>query len=184
VADDDSTILALGRHVDGNVDVSFDSGCTACHGSANSAPPLDLSGASSTTLPGVGAHQSHVLGSERARAVPCNECHLVPADVLATGHMDSPLPAEVLLSDVGTYSGGACQNVACHAGPGGTNAAPIWTKVDGTQAACGTCHGLPPPPPHPLGSLNPVCNACHTNIAADNVTFFDPTKHVNGVVDY
>ena len=27
----------------------------------------------------------------------------------------------------------------------GSVPAPVWNKVDGTQAACGACHGLPPP---------------------------------------
>jgi hypothetical protein len=67
---------------------------------------------------------------------------------------------------------------------GGSNTAPSWTTVDGTQAACGACHGLPPPRPHPKAELNPVCNACHKNIASDNTTFLRPELHVDGIVTF
>src|SRR5512145_1278604 len=41
--------------------------CSSCHGAAgNAAPPRALNGSDSTTDIGVGAHQSHMLGSEIA----------------------------------------------------------------------------------------------------------------------
>jgi hypothetical protein len=43
---------------------------------------------------------------------------------------------------------------------------------------------LPPPPPHPYAALNPVCSACHENIAPDNTTFERPELHVDGVVTF
>ena len=67
---------------------------------------------------------------------------------------------------------------------GGTNTEPTWTLVDGTQASCGTCHGLPPPAPHPYLALNPICRACHEDIAPDNKTFVRPELHVDGVVTF
>jgi predicted CxxxxCH...CXXCH cytochrome family protein len=198
VAQDDVTIADRNHHVDGVVDVAVDSGCTTCHGSDNPAPPVDLGGSSSTSSPGVGAHQTHLLGTQRSRAVPCAECHLVPASVLDAGHTDTPPPAEVLFSGAaaaygGTplYAAGSCQDTSCHGAvfpeghaSGGSNTAPTWTRVDGTQAACGACHALPPPPPHPLADLNPVCNACHQDIAADNTTFTRPDLHVDGIVTF
>jgi predicted CxxxxCH...CXXCH cytochrome family protein len=198
VAEDDVSMLDRTRHVDGVVDVAFNPSCTSCHGGANPAPPVDVAGHTATTFPGVGAHQSHVLGSVRARAVPCVECHQVPTTVLEQGHLDSALPAEIVFSGASiafggtpSYAAGACQNTSCHGGifpkghlSGGSNTAPIWTQVDGTEAACGSCHGLPPPAPHPVGSLNPVCNACHQNIAPDNSTFLFPELHVDGTVTF
>ena len=198
VAPDDVSIMDRSRHVDGVVDLAFDTACTACHGSVNPAPPVDLSGATATTSAGVGAHQTHVLGTVRARAVPCAECHSVPSTVLEAGHVDSFPPAELIFSGAAvafggapSYAAGSCQNTSCHGGvfpkghaSGGSNTAPVWTTVDGSQSACGTCHGLPPPPPHPLGSLNPVCSACHENIASDNLTFVNPELHVDGVVTF
>ena len=198
VGPDNHTIIDLKRHIDGIVDVSKTENCTTCHGSSNPAPPKDLDGNSTPTSAGVGAHQTHVLGTERSRKVPCAECHVVPKTVLAAGHLDSARPAEVLFSGVAvatgataTYSNGTCKNTACHGAlwtsgnaSGGSNISPIWTRVDGTQATCGSCHGLPPPPPHPYGALNPVCSACHEDIAPDNRTFVRPDLHADGTVTF
>ena len=53
-----------------------------------------------------------------------------------------------------------CSASYCHGQFPGGNAlnAVSWTTVDGTQAACGTCHGLPAPYPHPQ---NTGCATCH-----------------------
>lgn len=198
VSADDVTMLDASRHVDGVVDVTFDTSCTACHGGANPAPPVDLAGGSLTTSPGVGAHQIHLAGTPRSRAVACEECHVVPNDVLVAGHVDTPSPAEVTFSGTAlafgatpAYSNASCSGTPCHGAvfpnghaSGGSNTAPVWTVVDGTQAACGTCHALPPPAPHPKAEFNPVCSACHQNIAPDNLTFTDPSTHVDGVVTF
>jgi predicted CxxxxCH...CXXCH cytochrome family protein len=198
VASDNHTIIDRSRHVDGIVDLTKTNACTACHGSLNPAPPRDLDGSTDTTAPGVGAHQTHVLGTARSRKVPCSECHLVPTTVLATGHLDSTRPAEVVFSGAAvaagvtaSYSNGTCKNTACHGAQwesgnasGGSLTSPTWTRVDGTQATCGSCHGLPPPPPHPYGALNPVCSACHEDIAPDNQTFVRPDLHGDGLVTF
>jgi predicted CxxxxCH...CXXCH cytochrome family protein len=51
---------------------------------------------------------------------------------------------------------------ARRSGPAGTDTTPTWTTVDGSQAACGTCHGLPPGGTHPpvTGAPRRVL-ACH-----------------------
>ena len=70
----------------------------------------------------------------------------------------------------------------------GKPATPRWTQVDGTQAACGTCHGVPPSPSgywHSSshgGSLT-ACDICHPGVRGDAAGFTDPSRHVNGVVD-
>jgi predicted CxxxxCH...CXXCH cytochrome family protein len=198
VVDAARNIISPDLHVNGVVDVVDAESCTSCHGSANPAPPLDIAGDSQTSRAGVGAHQTHVLGTANSRAVPCAECHLVPKRVLDPGHIDSALPAEVIFSGAAiafgaspTYSNGTCQNTACHGArfpdgnaSGGTNTAPVWTRVDGTQAGCGTCHGLPPPAPHPYLQLNPICSACHQDIAPDNKTFLRPDLHGDGIVTF
>jgi predicted CxxxxCH...CXXCH cytochrome family protein len=198
VVDDALRIISPLLHVNGVVDVVKIDACTSCHGGANAAPPRDLAGDSGTSAAGVGAHQTHVLGTTSSRAVPCQECHVVPKEVLDPGHLDSALPAEVRFSGAAladaatpTYSGGSCQNTACHGAvfpdgnaSGGTHTTPSWTQVDGTQARCGTCHSLPPPAPHPYLALNPVCSACHQDIAPDNRTFVRPDLHVDGIVTF
>jgi len=198
VGADNTTIVEPLRHVDGIVDVTTDQSCTLCHGNDNPAPPRDLSGRTSSSSPGVGAHQTHLAGTERSRAVPCGECHVVPERLLDVGHVDTASSAEVSFSGAAvafgaapTYARGSCENTSCHGGvfpeghrSGGTNTSPVWTRVNDTEAACGTCHGLPPPAPHPRGDLNPTCSACHENIEPDNVTFRQPELHVDGVVTF
>ena len=61
---------------------------------------------------------------------------------------------------------------------GGSLVTPKWTVVDGTQAAGGTCHDLPPGGDHPQSD---DCACCHSDIDAD-MSFTDPSKHINGVV--
>jgi predicted CxxxxCH...CXXCH cytochrome family protein len=78
-----------------------------------------------------------------------------------------------------------CHTTAVHAGAdmGGTNTSPIWTKVDGSQVFCGSCHGFPPvtgSSPHPKDAYQ--CPDCHKNLSSGFV-FKDPSLHVNGKVD-
>ncbi|MEZ4219428.1 MAG: CxxxxCH/CxxCH domain-containing protein [Polyangiaceae bacterium] len=193
VADDDVTMKDRTLHVNGVVDVQVDTQCTACHGSTNPAPPKDLQGNTATTSPGVGAHQAHVVGSGLGRAVPCGECHKVPSQWLDPGHVDTSGGAELNFSGVAVFNGTAptyanevCTNTYCHgalfANSKGTLTTPKWTLVDGTQKNCGTCHGLPPGPPHLPQSQAPVCSACHPNISSDNFTFINPEQHIDGIV--
>lgn len=199
VAGPAGTIADRDRHVDGSVDVAIDRSCSACHGRGDDpAPPRDLAGNTATSGAGVGAHQTHVSGTARSRAVACKVCHLVPERVLDEGHVDTASPAEVRLTGIAvafggeaSYTNGRCENTSCHGAvfpeghaSGATNSSPLWTRVDGSQATCGSCHGLPPPAPHPRGDLNPTCSACHETIEPDNRTFRRPDLHVNGEVDF
>jgi predicted CxxxxCH...CXXCH cytochrome family protein len=109
--------------------------------------------------------------------------------------MDTPAPAEVEFSGVAAafgatpvYARGACSNTACHGAvfpdnhrSGGTRVTPSWTDVEGGSASCGSCHGLPPPPPHPYPTS---CSDCHHNVAPDNSSFLRPELHVDGVVTF
>ncbi len=186
-------IVDRDRHVDGTLDVSVDASCSGCHGSENLAPPLDTREGSDTDLASVGAHQTHVLGTNRSRAVPCGECHQVPEEVLSAGHLDSELPAELVFSglaahlSVPSYDNGSCRQSYCHGAvfprnhdSGGSLTAPEWTRVDGSQAKCGSCHGLPPPRPHPN---TPHCADCHRNMLPDHQSFRNPELHVNGIAE-
>ena len=180
-------------HVNGVVDVTIGTACNTCHGSAtNAAPPQDLSGQSATTLRSVGAHQAHVVGRGLARAVRCEECHPVPTAVLQGVHVNGV--TDVVFSGVAranlatpVWNGTSCGSSACHdisnytvAPGGGTATSPVWTQVDGTQATCTSCHGMPPPLPHVQRA---DCESCHTNATAQR-TFMRPELHVNGRVDF
>jgi len=196
VAPDNVSMRDRSRHVDGIVDVHLEQSCTACHGSNNAAPPTNVDGAAAVSARGVGAHQTHVVGTSRSRAVPCRECHRVPEEILSPGHTDTPPPAEVVLSGAASafgpgaaYQSGSCANTSCHGAvfpdgnaSGGTLTLPNWYTVDGTQAGCGTCHALPPPRPHPYHAED--CGRCHENMSPDGKTFLHPELHVDGIVTF
>jgi len=163
--------------------------CSLCHGSAaNPAPPVDLNGETATTALGVGAHQAHLAVSTWHAQVRCDACHQVPAAVDAPGHMDSLAPAELDWGALATADGATpswnaptCSNVYCHGTTligGGVDV--VWTSVGTGQASCGSCHGTPPPAPHPQSSN---CAQCHGEVlASDNVTFVAPDNHIDGIV--
>ncbi|MFW5741323.1 MAG: CxxxxCH/CxxCH domain c-type cytochrome, partial [Myxococcota bacterium] len=76
----------------------------------------------------------------------------------------------------------------CHGGwseasnpSGGNVTAPIWTQVDGSQVSCASCHGFPPPAPHPASS---ECASCHAATIDEQLEFVDLSNHVNGQVDF
>ena len=189
----DGTIdLAGGLHVNGQIDAQIP-GCDGCHGSAgNAAPPKALNGSVNTASLGVGAHQTHLTGSVLRGPIPCNSCHVVPASVVTAGHMDAAPNAEVTFSGLATADGAApqwnratatCSGVYCHGAtrPGGVHTQPVWTRVDGTQAVCGSCHGVPPPAPH---VASPRCDLCHTRTVRANGTINVANgTHINGQVD-
>ena len=186
--------VARATHVNGRVDVMQPTTCNGCHGSAvNDAPPRDLAGSQDTTRVGVGAHQSHLVGRGLARVVSCDECHVVPATVDAGTHLDGVTQVRfqgVARSNLAaaTYLNASCTN-ACHdvshligapGSGGGQRTAPTWTVVDGTQRQCDSCHGAPPPLPHPARN---DCGACHVNAQADG-GFVRLELHVNGRVEF
>lgn len=175
------------RHVDGVLD--FKAGCSTCHGDSTSpAPPNDTDGNTSPSARGVGAHRSHLGPSPWHAEVQCDECHVVPTRVDDPGHMD-PSPAELSLSGTAvaqgaqpTWNGASCSNY-CHGqtlDAGGANTRPRWTVVDGTQAACGTCHGAPPGGAHPP---NANCSLCHGAVIGADGGFVNPALHVNGQLE-
>lgn len=196
VAADGVSFTHREHHVDGVIDVELPSSCTSCHGRDNPAPPLDTQGHDETSFRGVGAHQTHVRGTERSRPVPCGDCHQVPDSVNQAGHIDTALPAEVELGGTAVafgpgarFDGETCVKTSCHGAvfpgnhaSGGSSTAPSWTRVDGSQASCGSCHGLPPPRPHPYYASD--CGRCHKDMSPDGSTFVRPDLHVDGVVTF
>jgi predicted CxxxxCH...CXXCH cytochrome family protein len=202
-AGNNTTITYPAKHIDGNVDVINDSPCNKCHGNASgtpvagdnpvNAPPVDTTGGTSTALRGVGAHQAHLAPSTWRAPVSCGECHAVPTSVMSIGHIDHPLPAYVkfgnLAGPTASWDGSTCSAVYCHGATlsdggqpaGGTATKPVWTVVNGSQSQCGSCHGLPPPPPHPVDS---DCGKCHnTMTAGGGLVITDPTRHIDGNLD-
>ncbi|HOU52506.1 MAG TPA: CxxxxCH/CxxCH domain-containing protein, partial [Myxococcota bacterium] len=177
--------------------------CAGCHGTeAPWAPPPDTRGHQDGTYRGVGAHLAH-LDASLGRKVACGECHVVPTTVDAAGHLDSPLPAEVTVSGVGTTDGldpvveadgdqaqalVTCRNVYCHGASldGGTRTSPSWNSDEpGRFRQCGACHGMPPARIR-SGAAHPTseaCASCHGEVVAPDGTFRNASLHVNGVVE-
>lgn len=172
------------------------------------APPRALNYAVSTEDPGVGAHQLHLINVEIGSNVLCNECHHVPGGFKSAGHIDDSPKAEVIFGSF-TSQGGAnpvynfsdnkCSNTYCHGNFKfakanseypfiyteefmiGNNYSPKWNKVDGTEAKCGTCHGLPPTG-HQEAELR-SCATCHTGVVDERGNIIDNTKHINGQIN-
>ncbi len=189
-----TTIAYPAKHLDGSVDVIGDQACDTCHGSAgNPAPPLDTTGGMSTDLRGVGAHRSHLSASTWRAEITCDQCHKVPGAMESIGHIDSPLPAEIVFGNLAgltaAWNGTTCSNVYCHGATlkdgagsaGGSATRPAWTVVNGAQSQCGSCHGTPPPPPHPADA---DCGKCHpTMTPGAGLVIADPARHIDGNLD-
>jgi predicted CxxxxCH...CXXCH cytochrome family protein len=154
--------------------------CTQCHGDAaqqNAAPPRGVNGATDTTDPAVGAHQSHLVAGHFRGPVACQDCHVVPATVYEPGHMggvmatvrfDAP-GSTGLASARGTSPSvtfgpadpadaqrrpDATCTVYCHGATldGGTRSRPSWAghyEAGSTTLDCMSCHGFPPGGKHP-----------------------------------
>lgn len=203
VADDDPTVTGPSTGCSG----------TCHGAGESIAPPRDTSGRSDLASIGVGAHQAHLASSNWHKRFACETCHKVPDQVGTPGHMfvagangaltKDPLPAELTVSGLGTgvtwnHATATCTNSYCHGdtlnqvdpstntvvmGAGGTITQPVWTVTDGTQKACGACHGNPPPAPHPQ---NEDCGLCHQSMNPGDFAagkFSYPELHINGLVE-
>jgi predicted CxxxxCH...CXXCH cytochrome family protein len=137
--------------------------------------PYAIGGALALGVHGVSLHAG------LARVVQCPECQMVPSAVVQGQHLDGV--AQITFTEVAranlaqptktcgnepTYQAGTCASAACHdianytvAPGGGTVTTPRWTMVDGSQATCTSCHGMPPPLPHVQRS---ACESCHLNV--------------------
>lgn len=186
--DDCATCHRGAPHIDGVIGfTNGTTGCSACHGDANSpAPPRDLTGNQFTTALGVGAHRAHLAAPSRLSApIACNECHVVPTAITSPGHLDSGPPAEVFPAGSGSLARArgatvswdrltATCSVYCHGA-----SAPVWTA--GGQVFCGSCHGIPPAS-HDRGLPITACVACHSR-SVDGFGNPQLPAHLDGVVD-
>jgi predicted CxxxxCH...CXXCH cytochrome family protein len=185
--------------------------CNTCHGSSTSpAPPRDLSKNTSTAARGVGAHQVHLKGTARARAVTCADCHTIPDGVYGPGHIDADNRAEVMmqgyLATLPTNSGQivpapsynpsslGCSNTYCHGTFKNGNLTNVVTWTNPTTAACGTCHGdvnatdparIALPKTAAQGGTHPdniSCSFCHGAVVNANRQIINASKHIDGKV--
>lgn len=172
--------------------------CVMCHGGVDlpgvGAPPKATWGNSADAVR-IGAHTTHLRASALAPAAGCDACHPVPTDVFTPGHLDGGT-AEVTFSravpgvtSTWNRATATCSGTYCHGAGlgGGSKTAPVWTRVGLGEAACGTCHGLPPPPPHPVvGSSLTGCAGCHALTLDPAGAMIPPAqggKHLDGAVE-
>lgn len=167
--------------------------CTGCHGEkGDPTPPPAVDGTTSTQSIGVGAHQAHMRGSGLAGPVACVECHILPAAADGTLHPDPwGRPAAVDFGVLATQAPAqpawkretrTCAGTYCHGATlrgGDERPAPVWTRVDGSQVKCDSCHGNPPVATHPQSS---ECEACHGQVVGKGGTFKEPRLHVDGII--
>jgi predicted CxxxxCH...CXXCH cytochrome family protein len=171
--------------------------CATCHGGSEGiAPPKDTRGNRETAFPGVGAHRAHLSGTSLSAAMNCADCHHFPQGFADPAHLDGDGRAELSWGARATANGAVpvydpeahtCAGTYCHSGGRlGSQAVPVWTEVGSGQAACGTCHGLPPaqetghpPMPEPL-----TCSICHSQVVDAENNIIDQTLHLNGQTDF
>lgn len=199
-------------HLNGTVDVRGGGmRCDSCHAGPDSPAFVDLQGRGTDAgVRTVGAHDAHLHASRLRGPLTCNECHLVPANVFSPGHIDSPPPAEVFpdggsglawsfnAMPVYDASNATCTTYCHGAGNFGHPdtapnllRTPSWTGGS-DQAACGTCHGLPPQD-GTVGHVAAVglsCDTCHSgSVEPDGGIRFSPgpdggltSKHLDGKI--
>ncbi|MCK9425978.1 MAG: hypothetical protein M0Q21_08080 [Ignavibacteriaceae bacterium] len=166
--------------------------CNTCHGDFNNpsqvSPPSDLDGNTSTISPGVGAHSSHLSAVANGISLACSECHTVPTDVNAAGHLGSDGKAELTFGAFANKLGGSsydlttnnCANTYCHGNfefkksdasatsqnqytadkMVGNKRAPKWNLLDGTETKCFSCHGKSDADPSPIGHVSYTIDQC------------------------
>ncbi|OIO22594.1 MAG: hypothetical protein AUJ54_03180 [Ignavibacteria bacterium CG1_02_37_35] len=167
--------------------------CNTCHGDFNNpsqiSPPEDLSGNTSTSFAGVGAHVKHLSAYANAISLACSECHTVPTDVNSAGHLGSDGKAEFNFGTFTNKFGGTsydfgnnkCANTYCHghfefkksdAGSPtaenqytsdkmvGNNRSPVWTNLSGGETKCFSCHGKNDADPSPFGHVSYTIDQC------------------------
>lgn len=182
--------------------------CNTCHGSnLNPAPPSDLAGDTLTSAAGVGAHQSHLAGSDFLSSVQCSSCHIVPQSAAPGVHPAGTGKALIVFSNVAvtqTNTPGSrfydstiatirpvpsfnpqtlqCSNTYCHGNfKGGNNFTPTWTSVGMNQDACGTCHGTAS---NPAPSTSIHEGAVYQGPSSQNCYFcHEPMMGPNGIQD-
>jgi len=122
----------------------------------------------------------------------------LPAEVPMNGPLARTASAGILPSPSHDYSALTCSNTYCHgnwaadsaSSPNkfaytaafitGSNATPVWNGGSG-EAACGTCHGLPPTGHLPASIA--ICGDCHLGVVDANGKIADKRLHINGKIN-
>lgn len=196
--------------------------CNTCHGNFSGdptdlkmvAPPRGLKGETSPTTPAVGAHQAHFAYFDKSpAATTCQECHALPQNFSAAGHIDADGRAEAIfkgaLVTVKTEGGArvpnaiyntannSCTNTYCHGNWGLLKSQSqndfifIADKMEGlnaapkwTDSASAACGTCHGLPPVGHQPYDLTrCFVCHPGVVDENGNINDKTQHLNGKVN-
>ncbi len=153
------------------------------------------------------AHTVHIDGGTDSSPFSCSECHTLytslshesPTAVITFATVSGDIANLGGLTPSWSASTTTCSSVYCH----GNGAAPVsgtdggtlititdgaltspdWSKTDGSQAQCNSCHGNPPVANSHIQCTKDFCNVCHTNAVQGGDFTTGNTLHVNGVID-
>ena len=207
-ADSPKNCLQCHRADDGPED------CSTCHGgdSGNFAPPEALLDGVSTDVPGVGAHQEHLLSQVAAIGLECSHCHVRPDEYGSPGHVlddDTPGRAELVFGPLATregtldvrydFSTQTCSNSYCHGNfefsRDSSNFQFAYTEAFMTgenvsviwnQVGAGQAECGTchgiPPTGHVSRTLEQCAN-CHGTVVDSNGEIVDPELHMNGEIN-
>ena len=207
-----------GCHSDAGGNTKSPEACNTCHGKFRAAendtlswaPPRALNGDTLETSPAVGAHQAHLAGGDISNLVKCNQCHQVPPSVSVSGHLDTPLPAEVKFDttlaglktadgtfnpnpvfDINTFK---CNNAYCH-GAWKARKASASPTAQSIAYQDSIIQGASYSPLWTGGDDQAQCSSCHAlppqgHKSATSCfgchyssTTMDNTKHINGKIN-
>jgi len=154
----------------------------AGEGARRDARPLTAAGCSAD-----GAHALHGRDTPIHAAFKCTECHRCPGP--GSGPNWGALAASQGATPCFDPAALTCSGVYCHgaklASPPATP--PVWTPVSLDDSAppeklCSTCHGYPPPAPHPQRVSR--CSGCHAaTVRLDGTIDLAGGHHIDGQVD-
>jgi predicted CxxxxCH...CXXCH cytochrome family protein len=171
------------------------SSCLTCHSQG-----VTTCATCHARLPAV--HRAHTQGTTQGKSFACAACHPQPrfwndpghvseADGsarttkvrVALGSLANLTPASYMRSSAATFDSETkqCTSVYCHGGVfpdrAATNTAPLWTGT-AKEAACGTCHGLPPST-HDASQTR--CSLCHNRTATADQKLLSGGRHLSGI---
>jgi predicted CxxxxCH...CXXCH cytochrome family protein len=133
----------------------------------------------------VGTHPLHLRDTLVRSALACLECHLCPGPAPAWGSLAAARGA----TPSWNAAERTCSGVYCHGATMRSTPAqpPLWEDVspDYTRPpaeSCTTCHGWPPPLPHPQMV---ACHGCHSSTVLSNGGIdVAGGHHVDGRLDF
>lgn len=162
--------------------------CNWCHGEEareDGAPPRDLDGLMEGFVADI--HTEHLQKSE-AGEVKCLDCHKVPEEAWAQGHLfdDTPGVAEVSFGErnpEGRYDGsGLCSSLYCHGN--GRAVGNVAFLEDREGFGCQSCHSFSSLSGKHRKHLREGvdCEDCHGDVALSREDLKDASLHLDGEI--